>query len=81
MIMKVGDKVTFVLFDKKFTGSVVKTYKEGGWQGYINVKVDGDKQKLHLPVNLLSYKTNVTLSPTFIITNLPHDRGTYIVHK
>jgi hypothetical protein len=51
--MKVGDKVQFVLYDKEFTGSIVKTYKKGGWQGYINVKVDGDEQKLHLPKSFL----------------------------
>tara|TARA_Y100000310_G_C20456390_1_gene703271 strand:- start:303 stop:476 length:174 start_codon:yes stop_codon:yes gene_type:complete len=51
--MKVGDKVTFVLYDKRFTGLVVKTYKKGGWQDYINVKVEGDKQKLHLPESFL----------------------------
>ena len=51
--MKVGDKVQFVLYDKEFTGSIVGTYRKKGWEGYINVRLDNDAQKLHLPKSLL----------------------------
>ncbi len=54
--MRVGDKVHFVLYDKEFTGSIVKVYRKPGWKGYASVSVEDkgtwrDCGRIDLPVS------------------------------
>ena len=56
--MRVGDKVQFVLYDKEFTGSIVKVYRKPGWKGYANILVEDngiwrDCGRIDLPVSFL----------------------------
>ena len=50
--MKVGDKVQFVLYEKRFAGSVLKIHRRNGWRGYVRVLIE-DEQKIELPVSFL----------------------------
>ena len=50
--MKVGDKVQFVLCEKRFAGSIIKIHRKSGWQGYARVLLD-DKHKVEMPVSFL----------------------------
>ena len=50
--MKIGDKVQVTLYDKEFTGEILKIHRKDGWKGYVNVLLD-DKQKIILPVSFM----------------------------
>ena len=55
--MTVGDKVKFTLYDREFTGSILKIYTKEGWKGYINIRLEDDQQfglnKIDLPASYL----------------------------
>ena len=50
--MKEGDKVKFTLYDKEFTGSILKIHRKEGWRGYVNVMLE-DKDKIEIPATYL----------------------------
>ena len=50
--MNVGDKVQINLYDKDFTGSILKIHRREGWKGYVDVLLD-NKQKMVLPVSFM----------------------------
>ncbi len=50
--MQVGDLVTFTLYDKEQTGSVIKIYQQEGWEGYVNVLLKSKKEIL-VPISIL----------------------------
>tara|TARA_Y100000310_G_C20311571_1_gene636476 strand:+ start:27 stop:206 length:180 start_codon:yes stop_codon:yes gene_type:complete len=55
--MTIGDKVKFTLYDREFTGSILKIYTKEGWKGYINIQLEDNQQfglsKIDLPIGLL----------------------------
>ena len=52
-VLKVKDKVEMTLCDKIFTGLVVKIHRRNGWQGYVDVILDDDAQKIVIPQSFL----------------------------
>tara|TARA_R100000008_G_C3584353_1_gene171010 strand:+ start:2084 stop:2254 length:171 start_codon:yes stop_codon:yes gene_type:complete len=52
-VLKVKDKVEVTLCDKIFTGLVVKIHRRNGWQGYVDVILDEDAQKIVIPQSFL----------------------------
>ena len=50
--MKEGDKVKFTLYDKEFTGSILKIHKKEGWKGDVNIILE-DKNKIEIPATYL----------------------------
>ena len=50
--MKEGDKVKFTLYDKEFTGSILKIHRKEGWRGYVNVMLE-DKDRIEIPATYL----------------------------
>jgi len=50
--MKSGDVVELKLYDKFIGGSIVKVYKNEGWQGYVRVLLE-TKEEVTVPVSYL----------------------------
>ena len=51
--MKIKDKVEVTLYNKIFTGSIIKVHRKDGWQEYVDVVLDEDKQKIVIPKSFL----------------------------
>ena len=51
-VMKSGDVVELKLYDKFIGGSIVKVYKNEGWQGYVRVLLE-TKEEVTVPVSYL----------------------------
>ena len=51
-MMKVGDKVQFVLCETQFTGSVLKIHRKEGWKGYARILLD-NSDKIEMPMTYL----------------------------
>ena len=51
-VMKSGDTVELKLYDDPVAGSVVKVYKNKGWEGYIKVLLE-TKQEVTVPISCL----------------------------
>ena len=51
-LMKIGDSVELVLYDKPVAGCILKVYSRPGWQGYVHVLLE-DKRRVDVPVSCL----------------------------